>query len=392
LGIREGDPAKLWIHGQQSATLRGKTVILGPVVAELPARCWASPRIPMWGREVTVELEGAVDVLAGQAFDVVFEPSKIPPPAQVNGAPTGNLAASPLPMKMPPTLASRTRFEPSGILAQSNDGRYLIVSDDTGRDGDEGVPWIFAMSKDGEIQSEPVPVHGVDELSDVESIAAGDGGEVYLLSSQSYSKKGKRKSARTALLRLRKQGTGFRVDGEVHLAELLDADTVQATALGLPNGTRNLDIEGLAARGGSLYIGLKAPLDPQGNAIIWRIASPTALFEGKPLASTGASTWARVRVDVEVEGKTTPGGISDLLFMADGTLALTSTPSTADGAAGALWRIDTPESGAPRPILVKRFPGFKPEGITQSFSQDKLMLVFDTGGGAPLFEEIPWKH
>lgn len=390
LGIREGDPAKLWIRGQQSASLRGKTVILGPLVTELPARCWTSPKVPMWGREVTVELEGSIDVLAGQAFEVVFEPSPVPAQPMAKALPMGNLAARPLPMKIPPALASRTRFEPSGILAQKNDERYLIVSDDTGRDGDEGIPWIFVMSKDGEIQSEPASVQGVEELSDVEAIAAGDTGEVYLLSSQSFSKKGKRKTARTALLRLRKQGAGFRVDGEVHLAELLDADSVQAAALGLPNGTRNLDIEGMTARGGSLYLGLKAPLDAQGNAMIWRIASPASLFEGKSLANAGASSWARVRVDVEVDGKTTRGGISDLVFFPNGKLAITSTPSTADGDAGALWRVDAPESGALTPILVKKFPGLKPEGITPSFSQDKLMVVFDTGGGAPLFEEIPW--
>jgi len=390
LGIREGDPAKLWIRGQSGTSLRGKTVILGPLVTELPARCWVSPKVPMWGREITVELDNPVDVLAGQAFDVVFEPAKAPPAAPPKAAPPGNVAASPLPMKMPSALASRTRFEPSGILAQNSDGRYLVVSDDTGRDGDEGVPWIFAMSKDGVLQSEPVPVHGVEELSDVEAIAAGDAGEIYLLSSQSYSKKGKRKPARTALLRLRKDGSGFRVDAAVHLAELLDADTVQATALGLPDGTRNLDIEGLTARGGSLYLGLKAPLDDQGKALIWRIQSPAALFEGKSLANAGASIYARARVDVEVDGKPTPGGISDLFFLPDGKLALTSTPSTADGDAGALWRIDAPESGTSTPALVKKYPGLKPEGITQSLSPDKLMVVFDTGGGAPLFEEIPW--
>jgi multidrug resistance efflux pump len=393
LGIREGDPAKLWIRGQQSAILHGKTVVLGPLVTELPARCWVTPKVPMWGREVTVELEGPMDVLAGQAFDVVFEPAKVPPsPALPKSAAANQAAATPQAMKMPPALAQRTRFEPSGILAQPGEGRYLVISDDTGRDGDEGAPWIFAMSKDGDLQSEPLTIHGIDELSDVEAIAAGDAGEIYLLSSQSYSKKGKRKAARTALLRLRKQGSGYRVDGEAHLAELLDADSARATALGLPDGTRNLDIEGLATRDGALYLGLKAPLDAQGKALIWKIESPAALFEGKPLASVGASAWARVRVDVEVDGKNTPGGISDLLFLPDGKLAITSTPATADGDGGALWRVDAPESGSLNPSLVKRFPGLKPEGISQSFAPDKLMVVFDTGGGAPLFEEIPWMH
>lgn len=392
LGIREGDSAKLWIRGQQSAALHGKTITLGPLVTELPARCWISPKVPMWGREVTVELDSQMDVLAGQAFDVKFEPSKIPSPAPPKLAPAGNLVAIPQTMKMPADLARRTRFEPSGILAQPGDGRYLVISDDTGRDGDEGAPWIFAMSKEGNLQSDPVTIQGIDELADIEAIAAGDHGEIYLLSSQSFSKKGKRKSARTALLRLRRQGSGYRVDGEAHLAELLDADSVQATALGLPNGTRNLDIEGLTTRGGSLYLGLKAPLDVQGKALIWKIASPSALFEGKPLANSGASLWAHARVDVEVDGKNTPGGISDLLFLPNGTLVLTSTPSVADGEGGAVWRVDAPEAGVLNPVLVKRFPGLKPEGISQSLSQDKLMVVFDTGGGAPLFEEILWMH
>jgi len=392
LGIREGDPTKLWIRGQSGSALQGKTVVLGPLVTELPARCWTTPKVPMWGREVTVELVNPVNVVPGQAFDVVFEPSVVPVTPALQSKAAANTTTTPLPMKMPASLARRTRFEASGILAQSADGRYLLVSDDTGRDGDEGVPWLFALSKTGELQADPVPVRGVDEFSDVEAIAAGDGGDIFLLSSQSYSKKGKRKAARTALLRLRKDGDGYRGSGEAHLAELLDADTAKATALGLPDGTQSLDIEGLTAKQGALYLGLKAPLDAEGRAMIWKLGSPGALFEGKPLAQSDASLWARVRVDVDVEGKTTPGGISDLTFLADGQLVLTSTPSTADGDAGALWRVDRPDAGALTPVLIKKFPGLKPEGVTPSLSPDKLMVVFDTGGGAPLFEEIAWKQ
>ncbi|MDI1451605.1 esterase-like activity of phytase family protein [Polyangium sp. 6x1] len=393
LGVREGDAARLWIRGRSGAPLRGKTVALGALVTELPARCWVAPKVPMWGREITVELEEHVDVLAGQAFDVVFEPAAAPPSIPAAAAPpappSNNLAASPLPMKVPPALAKRTRFEPSGLLARGAEGRYLVVSDDTGREGDEGTPWLFAMSKDGAIDPEPVRVEGVDELSDVEGIAAGDSGEIYLLSSQSYSKRGKRKPARTALLRLQKDGQGFRVDGAIHLAELLDANPSEAATLGLPNGTRALDIEGLAFRGGALYFGLKAPLDPQGNAMIWRIASPAALFASQPLAKAGASLWARVRVDVDLAGKPTPGGISDLLFLPDGTLALSATPSTADGDAGALFRVEAPEAGALTPILVRKW-ALKPEGIAPSLSAGKLMVVFDAGNETPSFEEVPW--
>ncbi len=397
LGVRQGDLAKVRVKGQSGAHLRGSVIALGPLVTELPSRCWASPKVPVWGREVTVALDEAVELIPGQAFEVSFEASHgaAPPATASSSSPAAPVSA--LPMAVPPALSARTRFEPSGILARGAESRYLIVSDDTGRDGDEGEPWLFAMSATGAVDAEPVSVGGVHEINDLEAITAGDAGEVYLLSSQSHSKKGKRKPARTALLRLRPEGRGFQVSGETHLAEQLDADSELAAALGLPGGTASLDIEGMAFDGGALYLGLKAPLDARGNAMIWKIASPAALFDAAPAAagakglkSAGISLWASVRLDVELAGQPTPGGISDLVFLQGGALAIASTPSTADGAAGALWHVDKPNSGELAPRLVERFPGRKPEGLAPSLTAGKLMIVFDAGNGAPLFQEVPW--
>ncbi|WP_437527470.1 HlyD family efflux transporter periplasmic adaptor subunit [Sorangium sp. So ce726] len=422
LGVNDGDSAELYIRGQLGDAIPGTVVAVGPLVSQLPPRCWPTPEMPAWGRVVTIALDAPMALVPGQAFDITFDarrgaaPAQPPPPKPTTTAPKSGAApkagavASQSPMKMPPTLASRTRFEPSGVLARPGESRYLIVSDDTGHEqNNEGAPWLFAMSAGGAVAADPVPVSGVDELNDVEGIAAGDAGEIYLLSSQSYSKKGKRKSERTALLRLRQDGQGFRVDGEIHLAEVLDADPSRAAALGLPEGTRALDIEGLAFRQGALYLGLKAPLDAQGNAMIWRVGSPGALFGGEGAGAVEAasakkkqrtaaeaarfdaarvSLWARARVDVEVDGKPTPGGISELVFMPDGALALTSTPSTADGDAGALWRVDRPEGGVLSPRLVQRFPGLKPEGITPSLTPGALTIVFDAA--APSFQELSW--
>ncbi|MCC6554512.1 MAG: biotin/lipoyl-binding protein [Polyangiaceae bacterium] len=419
LGLREGDGARLWVQGQGGSPLAGKALALGPLVTELPIRCRAAPSIPAWGREVTVALDHPVDLVPGQAFDVVFDSSSGAPSAAPAGESIAAAAPPPAPpapagpgiMIVPPALLQRTRFEPSGLLARPSERRYLIASDDTGRDGDEHEPWLFAMTPGGAVDPQPVPLTGVDKIDDVEALAAGDAGEIYLLSSQSYSRKGKRKPARTALLRLRPDGSGFRADGEVHLAELIDAAGAPiATALGLQEGTRPLDIEGLAFRGGALFVGLKAPLDDKDNAMIWRIATPRALFDGararsdpKRLEDAGLSLWARVRVDVEIGGQPVPGGISDLCFFPGGDLAIASTPSTADGEAGALWRVDHGpiEGAAPpnpppsearslAPRLVRRFPGLKPEGLAPSLTPGKLMVVFDAGSATPSFEELPW--
>ncbi|XYH96643.1 HlyD family secretion protein [Sorangium sp. So ce1128] len=424
LGLQEGDAAELWIRDQRGASIPGSVVAVGPLVSELPARCWPTPEMPAWGRVVTIALDAPMALVPGQAFDITFgarrgaaaaappKPAPAAPPKPAPAAPPRPPAASAqVLMKVPPALAGRSRLEPSGVLARPGESRYLIASDDTGHERDEGAPWLFAMSAGGAVEPDPVPVSGVDELSDVEAIAAGNAGEIYLLSSQSYSKKGKRKPERTALLRLRPEGRGFRVDGEIHLAEVLDAAPARAAALGLPAGTRALDIEGLAFRQGSLYLGLKAPLDPQGNAMIWRVAAPGALFgeespspvtapggpkrqraadEARRFEAARVSLWARARVDVELAGRPTPGGISELSFMPDGSLAMTSTPSTEEGDAGALWRVDRPEAGVLAPRLVQRFPGLKPEGLTPSLAAGALMIVFDAGSAAPSFQELPW--
>ncbi|MBX3203711.1 MAG: hypothetical protein KF764_01520 [Labilithrix sp.] len=415
LGLREGDAARLWVHGERGAPLEGRTVVLGPIVAELPARCWPTPRLPMWGREITVAIDTPMALVAGESFDVVLDGTTAPPrPASDKGGPVAapaspvgvpvakkanvaSASAEPSLMAVPPSLARRTRFEPSGVVVRRDENRYLVVSDDTGIKGgpDEGRPWLFAMNGAGAIDPSPIAVTGVDVVDDLEAIAAGSRGELYVLASQSYSKHDRRKPARTALLRLSPRGGGFHVDGEVHLAEELELAPERAAALGLAGGTRSLDVEGMAFHGGALYLGLKAPLDARGEAMIWKVSAPDALFEpasrgAAKLASAGLAAWGHARVDVEVDGRAVPGGISELMFEESGALVLTSTPSAGDRAAGALWRVEGARGGALAVDLVRRFPGRKPEGLAPSLTPGKLMVVFDAGDETPSFLETSW--
>lgn len=403
LGMREGDIAVLRVRGQSSAPLHGKTVAVGPLVTELPARCWVTPRVPLWGREVTVALDEAVELLPGQAFDISFTPGpSVPAPA------AGPNPTTVAPINVPDALFLRTRIEPSGILAQttpSGFSRYLVVSDDTGQAADEGEPWLFAMSPQGVMEPDPIPISGLRQINDIEAITAGQAGDVFLLSSQSYSKKGKRKPTRTALLRLAPQGLGFQLTGETHLAEALDQVPEVAHSLGLVKGTADLDMEGLSYKDGALYMGIKAPLNERGEALIWRVGNVSALFSlgnlpaepdadretlKKRLEAAEISVWAQVKVDVELGGQTVPGGISDLLFLPNGALAISATPSILEGEAGALYRVNSPASGVLKPTLVEKFPSLKPEGIAPSFTPGRLMVVFDTGNRAPMFQEISW--
>lgn len=397
LRVALGDRAKLWVQGGPSAPLMGTTVALSPIVTEVPIRCRRVPTIPLWGREVTIELDGPVELVPGQAFDIDFDHStaspKPPEPLPVAGgaAPPGE---KPVPITVPEKLKAVSRVEPSGILYRSDLSRYLVVSDDTGFDEkDEHAPYLFAMDERGSLDPAPLVVSGVKELNDLESITAGEGNSIYVLSSQGYSKKGKRRPSRTALLKLAPEGRGFRTEAEVRLVSLIEAaGDAEMAKLGLPAGTRELEIEGMAYFQGSLYFGLKSPLDAQGNAILWKAPDPKALFSSTQLSATGLSLWARARLEAEVDGRAVAGGISEILFLPDGSLILTSTSSKEQGTteSGKLWRVPSPAAGTLSPELVKSFPGLKPEGLCLTPAAGKLAVVFDTGASTPMWLEMPW--
>jgi multidrug resistance efflux pump len=398
LRVSHGDRAKLWVQGgPSSAPLTGTTVALAPIVTEVSLRCRRVPNLPAWGREVTIELDPSAELVPGQAFDIDFDHSTAPPkppePAPL-ASPAPAAGDKPSVIKVPDKLKATSRVEPSGILFRPDLSRYVVVSDDTGfEQKDEHAPWMFTMDERGTLDPEPLIVSGVKELNDLESITAGDGGAVYVLASQGYSKKGKRRPSRTALLRLAPEGRGFRAEAEMHLVSLIEAaGQAEMAKLGLPNGTRELEIEGMTYFQGALYFGLKAPLDAQGNALIWKVADPKALFSAPNLGATGLSLWAQARLEAEVDGRAVAGGISEILFLPDGSLLITSTSSKEEGTteSGKLWRVPSPAAGALSPELVKSFPGLKPEGLCLSASAGKLVVAFDTGASMPMWMEMPW--
>lgn len=410
LGIGMGDHARLWVRGASGAPLSGKVITIGPLVTEVSLRCRRVPTVPVWGRDVTIALDQPVDLLAGQAFDVEIDRTGSPSvpatspattaapvaPAAATSSPANATEQKPALMKVPESLRRMSRFEPSGLLWRRELSRYVIASDDTGQEGaEEKQPWLFAMAEDGTVDAEPLPITGVKQVNDLESLAADDAGTIYALSSQSHSRKGKRPKTRTAFLKLSPDGRGFRASGQVHLADLLDSAGGETMArLGLSDGTRNLEIEGMAFHRGALYFGLKSPVDAQGNALIWKLNDPQALFASGQLDTAGLSLWARAHLDAEVDGKTVPGGISELLFLPDGSLVLASTSSSVEGSveSGRLWHAKQPAAGALSPRLVRAFQGLKPEGLSLAPTPGKLTIAFDAGSAVPSWVEIPWPN
>lgn len=388
-----GTTARVRPRGQPITPFEGRVTSRSPAIEELPAQCQVNPHLPLRGRRVMIEIDEPDRLTAGESVDVEFgvpngKPAE-PAAAVVTSAGAGDGESSLKHIQVPAALAEVTRFEPSGIMREPGRSDYLVVSDDTGLENDR-TPMIFRMSPSGVVDHAAAAIDGIEELTDLESIADIDG-SVFVLSSQSKSKRGKRPKARTAFLKLAPAGDGFRVAGEQHLIDLLAAESSDfAATLGLSQ-LDDLEIEGMTAKGGALYFGLKSPLDERGRALIWKLERPADVFAGKSLKTSGLTLFARLPLELGgAEGKAR-GGVAELLFSGS-SLLVASTPSSGDTPLGALFSVaDAERGGELAPKLLEQFPGKKPEGICLSLSDPKkVTVVFDNGAAPGEMTELVW--
>lgn len=407
--VRIGEAAIVTPRGAVASGLAAHVSRVAPQVAELPIRCWRNPQYPEWGREVTVALDEHLPLLPGQAFNVNFlghpspradhpgnQPNRPATPAPATPtAPT--LARDARELSLPLSLSARTRFEPSAIAWLPARDRFVIASDDTGLEKiSEHLPWLFTMDAAGHVDPEPLVVADIKGFSDLESLALAPDGTLYVLASQSASRKGKRPAARQLFAQLgisiMGSDTSARVLASTSLADRLDAAGPKFLAtLGLTD-TKSLDLEGMTTTAqGGLLLGLKQPLDADGRASIWHLARPEVLLAGGTPGDAGLTRWGAVSLQVQADGAPRPAGIADLLELPNGSLVLAATASGSDPTTqdGTLWLADG-RDGLATPRKLHSFPGLKPEGIALRQDGAALVVVFDTGAAPGLWMELPW--
>ena len=393
LSIERGHRASLWIRGREQKALSGHVVALGPLVNEVPLRCRHMADRPAWGRHVTILLDDQQTLIPGQSLGVKFDLSRKQGVAQAQALGMTTVAQVQS-LYVPDDLKKLSRFEPSGLVWSPQNARYLVVSDDTGfKNRHEHSPWIFSMSASGSIDPSPIPIQKSGPIKDLESIATDKNGDVFLLSSQSYSRKGKRSVERTQFLKVKAELNHYNLVGQQSLAHALDAEAPEfLQSLGLRNGTKDLEIEAMTYWKGALYLGLKSPLTAEGEAIIWRLNEPDLFLANGDLSEAGLTRWASVHLPAKIDNVAVPAGISELLFLPNGTLLMTSTPSTIDTGtpSGALSLVTTPQPGTIEATKLRDFPGRKPEGLSLSAKPGHIVIAFDTGDKNPEWVELPW--
>jgi multidrug resistance efflux pump len=373
------------------ATLQAHVTRLSPAIIELPPRCRRDPEVVEWGRLIAVALDEPTALLPGQAFSATFLGERSPMSYQT--APIEHVVTDsseqPRPLLVPPALSARSRFEPSALAWLPRLGRYVVASDDTGHARvDDHAPWLFTLAGDGRVDPEPLVIAGLAELSDVEALAPGPGDSLYVLASQSPSRKGKRPPARQIFARITVADGAAKVAAATLLAERLSSAPQLLADLGVSD-TAALDIEGMTATAaGGLLLGLKAPLDPDGRASIWHLPRPDVLLTGD-LAGSGLTCRGAVPLTVAADGGQRPGGVSELLELPDGSLLVATTASGADPATqdGAVWHVRPGDLASARPLRV--FPGLKPEGLALRPDGAAVVVVFDTGDAPPQWLELP---
>lgn len=362
-------------------------------ISPLPARCQPPGlKTPLMGRVAIISLDEPLGGLPGQTQRVTFSARRRPhdrtttPPVPTSPR-TGEL--QPVELTVPNELAE-LNFEPSGMVWSAALDRYLIVSDDTGaRRGDRHPAWLYTMTSRGVVDPQPLVIAGVDELNDLESIAA-DGRGFWVLASQSTSQRGNRPPARRRLAHLIVEPGAtidqahVRADRVLDLGTLLDKASPELRAeLGIAS---SLDIEAMAFRGGALYLGLKSPVDGAGRAVIWRIGAPDKLAEGN-LAEAKLALWSTIKLTVDLAGKPVPAGFSDLIFWDDDTLVFAVTASSEGGAEDGAVYVAKVADKVLSPRRIQTFSRLKPEGLARNPKGD-LAVVFDRGHQTPMWIEL----
>jgi hypothetical protein len=295
------------------------------------------------------------------------------------------------PMVVPSELAAATSNpEPSGIVWSPSRGRYLVVTDDAGlrEKGTYHEPVLLGLGENGALDKTPVPIRGVKAINDPESICAGPDGTYFLVTSHSPNRENKTTADRRQLLQLKEDKGALRVLARMDLTKVEGNGSFLALA-GLPSNGR-LDIEAVTYHGGALFLGLKSPLTAAGQAVIVRLSGPLGALRGGKLRRKAVERFAAIPLCVPVKDKQVCQGISDMTFLADGSLVLSANAPKGGPKdhGGALWHLPVPIGKMP-PALLRRFPHLKPEGVTMSANGRSLVVVFDRGEQAPRWTELP---
>ncbi|MBO4710626.1 HlyD family efflux transporter periplasmic adaptor subunit [bacterium] len=366
---------------------------LGGRIIPLPTRLLKNQNIPLWGREIVVKIPENNGFILGEKVNIAYgknvwdniaralfstsiselaakEPYKkklnksrndTDPTVQTlhetslqngegNSAMIGIVSDEPL------------KIEASGAVFVPETGKFIVVSDET----EKKQPLLFEVGLDG--LAKRIKIKNLDKINDIESIAKEADGSYLVMSSMSYSKKGKLKAERRILASFTLTNGKAELKNAVDFYEILKdfAEKSESTAADfLKKGImeKSIDAEGMFVIEDSLFIAFKDPLFA-GNGVIFEISDYKKIFSENRISEN------QIKV-IFIEDLPKDLRISGIYMISKDTFYFTA--SCVDEKCGGFFKFENGRSS-----LIRNFSEIKPEGIAVN-GNGEFFIFFDLG-------------
>jgi HlyD family secretion protein len=372
---------------QTPQQITGVVTGLGGRIIPLPARLLKNPNIALWGREIVVKIPENNGFILGEKVSItcgsniwdnlarVFSITQSKLSAKERDKKKLNKSRQDLTPAPSPTWRGEDRplpgtsiqwdgkvkIEASGAVFVPETGKFLVVSDDT----EKKTPLLFEVGKNGETKI--INIDNFNKINDLESIAKERENTYLIMSSLSYSKKGKLKPERRILARITFSNGAAQLEKAVDFYEILknfaeksDSDAAKFLKKGIAEKT--IDIEGMFVIENSLFIAFKNPLFNE-SGIILEITGYETIFAEKKISGNQLKT---IFVNLPLERR-----ISDIYMISRDKFYFTASCNSEK--CGGFYRFENGKSE-----LVKEFPELKPEGIALD-DGGNFFIFFDLG-------------
>ncbi len=373
------------------AKIFGSVVGVGSRIVEYPVRLRKHPDIQLWGREIMIKIPTVNSLILGekvlinipatkksyskkhttlQAREIeIQKDSPLTASFELNQKLCGSCTLFPIQPR------ETQNIEASAALFLPDLDRFVVLSDDI----PNNKPLMLLMNDTGTITDE-ILINGLNTIDDMESIAQGEDGSIYIASSMSVNAKGNLKDARKLLIKVKRNGKEFSLEGKVDLyLTLMNAAQKSKNAnwskfIIEAADNESLDLEGMAFNDGALYLGFKSPLFLE-QAVILKISDIDDLFTNGTLTSGQISIWKMLRL---AENKTSAAERLTGLHFVNDELFITSSGQSDQpkNKSGSVWRSGKASSDVD---LLAKFSNLKPEGISATAKDNSLLICFDQG-------------
>ena len=365
--------------------ISGVVTGLGGRIIPLPIRLLKNQNIPLWGREIVVKIPENNGFILGEKVNIAYGKNVWDNIARTLFSTSISELAAKEPYKKKlnksqndPNQTVETfhetsvqnfvgivsdeplNIEASGAVFVPETGKFLVVSDET----EKKQPLLFEVGLDG--LAKRIKIENLDKINDIESIAKEADGPYLVMSSMSYSKKGKLKAERRILASFTLTQGKAELKNAVDMYEILKdfADRSEGTAADfLKKGIieKSIDAEGLFVLGDSLFIAFKDPLFA-GNGMIFEIADYKKIFSENKISKD------QIQV-ILIEDLPKERRISDIYMISKDRFYFTA--SCVDEKCGAFYLFENGKSS-----LIRHFSSLKPEGIAVN-GNGEFFIFFD---------------